>query len=240
MKQLDETRPQFATFFTNHVAASQHRFWAAAFPKDYERFAYDQKWVNTYSHEIEFAMQKFDAFFERLVKFVEQNREYVLWVTTSMGQEATEARALETQLYLVDAAKFTLAMGLQPSEWNPRPAMLPQWNALIVPEKVGAFRERLGRLVIDGNPITFREAQGGFFSLDFGQVNLYDRTDAVQLDGRPVDPQDLGLRNTKIEDKSAPARTTFRRGHCLSTTRTTATRRRAGRRCRRRNSRRRS
>jgi hypothetical protein len=202
MKQLDERRPQFTTFFTNHVAASQHRFWAAAFPKDYEHFAYDQKWVNTYSHEIEFAMQKFDAFFERLAKFVEQNREYVLWVTTSMGQEATEARALETQLYLVDPAKFTAGMGLEPSDWTPRPAMLPQWNVLITPSKVDEFRRSLGRLVIDGKALEFREAQGGFFSLDFGQVNLYDRGDAVQLDGRTRDPQDLGLQNVKIEDKS--------------------------------------
>lgn len=202
MKQLDQYRPQFATFFTNHVAASQHRFWAAAFPKDYEHFGYDQKWVNTYSHEIEFAMQKFDAFFARLVKFVENNREYVLWVTTSMGQEATEARALETQLYLVEPAKFTAAMGLEPSDWELRPAMLPQWNAFVRAHKTAAFREALGKLQIDGAPLTFREAQGGFFSLDFGQPNLYERNDAIRFDGHPMSAQDLGLKNVEIEDKS--------------------------------------
>lgn len=34
MKQLESTRPGFATFFTNHVASSMHRYWAAAFPGD--------------------------------------------------------------------------------------------------------------------------------------------------------------------------------------------------------------
>jgi hypothetical protein len=35
-KQLETHKPDFSTFFTNHVASSQHRYWAAAFPEDYE------------------------------------------------------------------------------------------------------------------------------------------------------------------------------------------------------------
>lgn len=202
MKQLDRYRPQFATFFTNHVAASQHRFWAAAFPKDYEHFGYDQKWVNTYSHEIDFAMEKFDAFFGRLTKFVEENRDYVLWVTTSMGQEATEAKSLETQLYLVDASKFMAVLGLEPADWDRRPAMLPQWNAVLRPHKAAAFRDALAKLTINGAPINFREMTGGFFSLDFGHANLYDRGDIVHYDGKTVSLQAMGLKNVEIEDKS--------------------------------------
>jgi hypothetical protein len=37
-KQLEITKPDFATFFTNHVASSMHRYWAATFPGDYEKF----------------------------------------------------------------------------------------------------------------------------------------------------------------------------------------------------------
>lgn len=148
-------------------------------------------------------MQKFDAFFARLVKFVETNREYVLWVTTSMGQEATEAKALETQLYLVDGKKFTAALGLAPEDWEVRPAMLPQWNVFVRPHKVAAFRDALNTVRIDGNPLGFREAQGGFFSLDFGHPNLYEKTgDVVRVAGRSVSPDEVGLKNVEIEDKS--------------------------------------
>lgn len=201
-RQLEEARPDFATFFTNHVAAAQHRFWAAAFPRDYEVFKYDDRWVNTYSHEIEFAMQKFDAFLARLVAFVDANRDYVLWLTTSMGQEATMALPLETQLYLVEPSKFTAALGLAPDEWEIRPAMLPQWNALVRPHKAAAFREQLQRLEIAGAPLSFRESTGGFFSLDFGHANLYDQPQQAKLGERMISFADLGLRNTEIEDKS--------------------------------------
>src|SRR5262249_41330694 len=35
LKQLREKTPAFATFFTNHVASSMHRYWPATFPEDY-------------------------------------------------------------------------------------------------------------------------------------------------------------------------------------------------------------
>src|SRR6266853_981744 len=60
MKQLVDTKPMFATFFTNHVASSMHRYWAAVFPQDYATFEYDERWVKTYRHEIEFSMAKCD------------------------------------------------------------------------------------------------------------------------------------------------------------------------------------
>lgn len=202
MRQLDKFRPQFATFFTNHVAATQHRYWAAAFPADYEQLGYDEQWIATYRNEIEFAMEKFDSFFARLAAFVERNRQYTLWVTTSMGQAATEANALETQLYLTDPAKLTAALGLDPSDWEQRPAMLPQWSVLVRPAKEEQFESALQALTIDGRPVSFRRAAGGFFSVDFGHPNLHHRTDAIQFKGRTMGPDDLGLQHMEIQDKS--------------------------------------
>jgi hypothetical protein len=89
MKYLDKTRPGFATFFTNHVASSMHRYWAAVFPGDYAKFEFTEDWVNTFQHEIDFTMGKFAQFFEKLVAFVDHNPDYQLWVATSMGQAAT-------------------------------------------------------------------------------------------------------------------------------------------------------
>ena len=36
VKQLRATTPQFSSFFTNHVASAMHRYWAAAYPGDYD------------------------------------------------------------------------------------------------------------------------------------------------------------------------------------------------------------
>src|SRR5206468_801012 len=86
LKQLRQTRPAFSTFFTNHVAASMHRYWAAAFPGDYDVFEYSDDWVRTYSREIEFAMTKFDLFLRDVLAFVDTNPGYTVWIASSMGQ----------------------------------------------------------------------------------------------------------------------------------------------------------
>jgi len=64
MRQLENTQPSFSSFFTNHVASSMHRFWAANFPEDYapEDFGYEDDWINTYRYEIDWSMQKADQF----------------------------------------------------------------------------------------------------------------------------------------------------------------------------------
>ncbi len=69
MKQLQKTQPAFSTFFTNHVASSMHRYWAAAFPEEYRVMGYDEQWINTFSSEIQFTMSKFDEFFWTIVEF---------------------------------------------------------------------------------------------------------------------------------------------------------------------------
>lgn len=202
MKQLEQTKPGFATFFTNHVASAQHRYWAAAFPGDYETFGFDGKWVSNFSREIAFAMTRFDSFFGRLTAFCDANKEYQLWVATSMGQHATIAKPLETQLYLVDPAKFTAQLGLSASEWTLRPAMLPQWNVVVAPHRVEDFRTALQSLTIYGSPLHFRVMDGGFFSVDFGHENMHEQPQWASLQGRSVSFEELGLRSVEIEDRS--------------------------------------
>lgn len=201
MKQLRKYRPAFTTFFTNHVASSMHRYWAARFPNEYETFGYDDDWVRTYRNEIDFTMSTFDRFLGRLHAFVNRHPEYALWITTSMGQAATQALPLETQLYIRNIATFMERLGLQETAWQRRPAMLPQYNVFVCEEKREAFRKTISTLAIGGEPIGWREATNGFFSIDLGHRNLAPDTQ-VTLDGESVGFLALGLENTKIEDRS--------------------------------------
>jgi hypothetical protein len=143
MRQLETTKPAFSSFLTNHVASTMHRYWAAAFPEDYETLGYDNEWVKTFRNEINFTMSKADEFISRLIRFVSANPTYTLWITTSMGQAATEALPLETQLYITNPAKFMEAMGLEASEWSMRPAMLPDFNFYVRPAKREQFQRKL-------------------------------------------------------------------------------------------------
>ncbi len=202
LKHLEESRPGFATFFTNHVASSLHRYWAAMFPGDYENFEFSQEWVDTYRDEIDFTMGKVDRFFGKLAAFVDRNPEYQLWVATSMGQAATRAKPCDSQLYIVNREKFMKAMGLAPQDWSGRPAMLPQTNVVVVPEKIEAFRKTLELLRIEGVPVHFREAENGFFSIDLGQEGFLTKPQVADFDGRTVPFSDLGMAPVEIEDKT--------------------------------------
>jgi hypothetical protein len=203
MKQLSATTPDFVSFFTNHVASSLHRYWAATFPTDYEQFGFDSDWVRTFSREIQFTMEKFDAMFARLVEFVDAHPEYNLWVATSMGQAATTALPVETALLVTDAQRFMTALGIESSHWRRSPAMVPQLNVTIAGgDHVATFRKALTGVLVDGHPLRYRESQGNFFSIDFGHPNLHLAQPVVICQGRTVSFAEMGMQTVSIDDKS--------------------------------------
>lgn len=202
MGQLISTKPAFTTFFTNHVASSMHRYWAATFPQDYEEFGYDDGWVSTYKNEIDFAMRKFDQFFARLAGFVDQNPDYMLWVATSMGQAATTTVPVTTELNVTDLNRFMQAMGMCERDWSPQPAMVPQVNVTIAKDKVNVFREALNSLTVNDTKVIYRDSRHGFFSIEIGQRNLDTDGLRLRLRGRRVSLDELGMTNVDVEDKT--------------------------------------
>jgi len=202
MKQLERTKPAFSSFFTNHVASSMHRFWAARFPDDYEEFGFEDSWVKQYRNEIDFTMHKFDRFLGRLLHFVDSNPGYSLWIATSMGQAATLAEPLETQLYVTDLPVFLEKLGVARDEWKQMPSMLPQFNIVVNADKVSVLKDSLDVLVIEGEPIKYRVADHGFFSIDLGQRNIHLRPQRVVFRGDVVPFSELALGPVEIEDRS--------------------------------------
>jgi hypothetical protein len=202
LKQLKSTRPDFATFFTNHVASSMHRYWAAAFPDEYKENGYDAQWIETFGHEIEFTMAKFDQFLAELVRFVEGSPDYQLWIASSMGQQATIAQPVQTQLYVRNLGQLMATLGMSPDAWEERPAMMPQVNVQVREESVEQLRTALDGLIIDGEPVDYRLAAGGLFSIAFGQINLDLAATRASLGADVIDLGELGLENVEIDDQS--------------------------------------
>lgn len=201
MKLLDSTRPEFATFFTNHVASAMHRYWAAAFPDDFERNEYDPEWRTRYRFEIDFAMNWADRFFGDLVRFVNAHPEYVLWVTGSMGQDAWLALPLHSQVFVSDLERFMRVMGVGRDSWSSRPAMLPKANVFVDPKLAESFERSLRGLTIDAKPFSFSREPDGFFVLHFGHKNLHNNP-VAKFGERTVSFENLGLACVEIEDKS--------------------------------------
>ena len=202
MKQLMSGKPEFATFYTNHVASSMHRYWAACFPEDYDHSEFSEHWMKTYSGEIDFAMSCFDRMLRVLVEFVEHNPEYVLWMTSSMGQEATIAKPLRTQLYVKELGKFMACLGLGDTEWEKRPSMLPDYNFVVHEEKAREFRDNLKLFSINGTGVHWVNRGNNFFRINLGHSDLDKKSTTIRLGDRYVSLESMGLDVTRIEDES--------------------------------------
>ena len=200
-KQLESKKPDFVTFFTNHVASSQHRYWAAAFPDDYESLKLGREWVETYNGEIVYTMKKADAMIGRLIKFMEKNPEYSLWILSSMGQQAVEANEIYTDLFVTNAKKFMDNLNLGANYYELKPSMVPQFNVQIHVDKRKEFEEKIATFRINDQPIHSRQKGEGFYSLDIGFPNLEESRIKIELMGEIIPLEHSGMENVKIQDR---------------------------------------
>jgi len=199
-KLLKQHQPAFSTFFSNHAASTMHRYWAATFPEDYQTYNLSQEWQQKFKGEIGYAMQWFNHFFGKLKAFADRHPEYLLVVASSMGQEATKAEELKTELYAHGFEKFIAYLGLTDEDWERRPAMHPQYNLKVVAEREAFFLEQLQKVRVKGDPLVFRHKEEGFFSINLGHRNLED--EQIVFDGFPVDFKLIGFQNEGIDDES--------------------------------------
>ena len=208
VSQLKKTEPDFATFYTNHVAAAMHRYWAAAFPGDYET-PMDSAWIKKYSDEILSAMGKLDVIIEQIVKFVDKNPEYVLMLGGSMGQAAVPAQETHEFLTIVDPRKFMSWTGIPDDKWSVQPAMVPCVCIAVDAAYRDVMARRIAAMSIDGHPIvdnkrpttpiSFNEQQKGFFQV-FIQFDNYAGEQHLVVEGKKYDFAEAGIGMMAHED----------------------------------------
>lgn len=106
---LNETKPDFCTFFTNHVAGMMHRYWKHTFPEDFnsvlttdvERF---------HAGSIAFAMDVADAQLAYLMAYVDAANGRLI-VASSMGQEPIDRGTYFGEWRINDVQQFLKALG---------------------------------------------------------------------------------------------------------------------------------
>jgi hypothetical protein len=209
VKQLNRRKPEFASFYTNHVAAAMHRYWGASFPEDYGSDRMDDAWIKRYKDEIWFSMDKLDSMLGQVKRFVDTNKEYSLIVAGSLGQAAIPAKMTYEFLTIVDMAKFMSALGAPVDGWKPRPAMGPCSCALVVDAYRASVLERIETLSIGGiniirnqkpvGPMSFDERHRGDFQF-FIQFDSYRGDDFATICGKSYKLADIGLGLMAHED----------------------------------------
>lgn len=141
------TRPDFATFYTNHVAANMHRFWAAAFPDDIPGNSMPPDWRRKYADEIDYAMQVLDAMLGRM-RALADRADYLLLAASSIGQAGVPSTRISGFTTITDLERFMARMGVAPERWKRKPAMVPCLSVWVDPAEADAFEQRLQSLAI--------------------------------------------------------------------------------------------
>ena len=157
---LKNTKPDFCTFFTNHVAGMMHRYWKYTFPED---FGYEIKTDEDRFHagSIGFAMDIADAQIAWLMKYVD-SRGGRLMLATSMGQEAIDRGEYLGEWRISNVPRFLNGIGWTAPAQDLM-AMQPDFNFALESEATAEqFLQVTGQLVDgDGCPIWKRAQRMG-------------------------------------------------------------------------------
>lgn len=199
-KQLAATKPDYASFFTNHVASAQHRYWAATFSDQFSKTRYPAEWHETYKGEIEHAMLEAAFQMVKLMRFTRAHPEYVLLVVSSMGQEANEDERIERQVMLCEPGKLFGHLGIPPSDWKRLPGMEPIYIFTVEEPFRERFRTAMASFTVNDRHVTMKERQQGRFEVILGHPNLDTASLALAVGGRPVAAQEIGIANVEIQD----------------------------------------
>lgn len=196
-KLLKKHQPSFTTFFSNHVASALHRYWAATFPEDYETMNLPDEWINRYKNEIPFCMDELNEMVKSVKDFVDKNSEYKLIIASSMGQAATTAKLIKSEIFFANPSKFQNYFSQY--EIEALPAMHPQYN-FNCDSNPDAFENQLKQIKLNGESLKYRRKEASFFSIDLGYPNINEVD--ITLDGEMILAEDLGIEIKQIDDQS--------------------------------------
>tara|TARA_Y100001978_G_C23668731_1_gene422585 strand:+ start:30 stop:1430 length:1401 start_codon:yes stop_codon:yes gene_type:complete len=142
--QLESKKPDFVTFFTNHVAGVMHRYWFDFFPKDFKRPPRENDLFrrNTIIKALDIA----DSQIRRLKEFADLNS-YDLWIASSMGQASIDRGKYIKELNISNFPKLINKLNLNITNYELVPAMHPDFNVICKNEKgIDELKEALGKL----------------------------------------------------------------------------------------------
>ncbi len=164
LKLLKNQKPDFSTFFTNHVAGVMHRYWKYTFPEDFDDSTITKN--NFHNNSIAKAMQIADDQIGELIKFCDKTN-YELWIISSMGQEAIKRDNDFPEIFVGDINKILKAVELNPKNYKLLPAMQPDlcisckddFSLTQLSEKIKNIRDGNGNIIFspryrnDGNAL---------------------------------------------------------------------------------------
>jgi hypothetical protein len=204
-RALKVYRPQFATFFTNHLAGMMHRYWKYTFPSDSSR-PLDSKRDRFLSKNVLRALHIADQQISVLKTYCGKKR-FNLLIASSMGQEAIDRGEYPGELSIEDFAKFYQGMGFEGFVEN-RLAMHPDsCFAFQNAADKGRFKDKVQDLVDERGRAIFELAPSKETPLTLNISLKVDRecveSKAIFANGRKHSIEEFGIRTLHRDEGTA-------------------------------------
>jgi len=149
-------RPDYAAFFTNHLAWLMHRYWAAAWPAEGGRAPEDRPWAAA----LEDGLDRADDQLGRLLALTRRDPELRVVVASSMGQDRLPPGPNLGALRLADPDRLVELVGAEPARRGR--AMEPDHVLLFADSRAAAaFVARVGAIVDPDGAAAFSAEQAG-------------------------------------------------------------------------------
>jgi hypothetical protein len=206
---LRRDMPDFATLYSNHVAAAMHRYWAAAFPGDYNPNLTSPAWQRLYESEVFEAVRISSKIIGKLRRLVDSRKDTVLLIASSMGQHATEHPPSEGLYTIRDIGKFMANFGVAEGQFHKKHAMVPSTGVLVDASVRHDFQKKLNQFRISESkmlesekeifPMSYALHEGNFFSL-YVNFDAYTGEHVGYIGNEPKTFEDLGIGFLPHED----------------------------------------
>lgn len=195
MDALSRSRPDYAAFFTNHVAGVMHRYWKYTFPEDFEYRLQDGP-DKFHAQSIRKAMDIFDAQLGRLMRFADHH-DYDLVIASSMGQQAIDRGQYVPELMLDSVSALATRLGFhKPVKMNL--AMQPDVALEFTSQAdLAEFAELIPQLLSTEGKQVLKirySPQGLTLNVSVGRSRAIARDQALVYKGAPFPLSDLGMR----------------------------------------------
>jgi hypothetical protein len=207
-KAVECELPHFSTIFINGIATALHRYWAAAWPEDFDSLPLSESFLKRYRDAIHIAFQHADPLFENAMRWARGNEGMVI-IASGFGQRPVPTCHTFGFLSITDPGKFARALGLQESQHQFHRGMTPYFGFQVHPNDSEAFEDalaslRIGEHVLSSNqialwPLSAKQVSPGFFSI-YMQIDDYRGEKILHVRGKELPFHEAGIGLIRHED----------------------------------------
>jgi hypothetical protein len=204
LQLIRQNDPDVAVMFTNHIAATQHRYWYALFPDDYVEKLYSDQWVEKYRNDVMNAVSLFDAYLSQLMTFCQRSNR-ILVLVSSMGQCANQKLTRDRIAAATWDYRLEAPLGLMSAVLGKNVAvkfegaMIPQYTySFNDPQSAKTASEQLLAWVAENDSLFgVADVNGTKLTLT---IKVTQRVRTLQINNSSVPLGDFGFIELEIDD----------------------------------------